>query len=177
MALHVATSEPAVAGLVLMNPGIITTGVPAITQYLFFPLHRLNARLFGDRSFRASFLARSYVDPGIITDEVIDELMLAARTEDYMSGMTSIMGQYSPPGAELPLLDQVRVPALIVWGEADASKPPWELEQLAAGLPAARVARVAGAGHYVHEEAPEETAAAIISLFGQPGPVGRRSRE
>ena len=37
LAVHVAQQAPEVTGVVMLNPGIITTGVPAITKYLIFP--------------------------------------------------------------------------------------------------------------------------------------------
>jgi len=164
VALRVAANEAAVSGLVLMNPGIITTGVPAITQYLFFPLQRINARLFGDRAFRSQFIQNSYLDPSIITEELIDELMLAARSEGYLAGMTSVMGHYAPPGGEIPLLARLEVPVLIVWGEQDRSKPADEFSELRSLLPGSDAVLLANAGHYVHEEAPEETARAMLDF-------------
>lgn len=167
VALRVAASEPGISGLVLMNPGIITTGVPAITQYLFFPFQRVNAKLFGNREFRGSAIRGSFADPSIITEEVLDELMLASRSEGYLAGTTSLMGQYTPPGSEIPLLAQVRVPVLIVWGGQDRSKPEGEFEQLRELLPGSEAVLVPAAGHYVHEEAPDESAAAILAFAGE----------
>lgn len=166
VALHVAVTEPGISGLVLMNPGIITTGVPAITQYLFFPFQRVNAKLFGDRAFRSAAIRGSFIEPSIITEEVVDELMLASRSEGYLAGTTSLMGQYTAPGSEIPLLAQVQVPVLIVWGGQDRSKPAEEFGQLQALLPGSSAALIPTAGHYVHEEAPGESAAAILA-FGE----------
>jgi pimeloyl-ACP methyl ester carboxylesterase len=164
VALHVAVSEPGISGLVLMNPGIITTGVPAFTQYLFFPFQRINAKLFGDRAFRSRAIRGSFVDPSIITEDVMDELMLAARSEGYLAGTTSLMGQYTPPGSEIPLLAQVRVPVLIVWGGQDRSKPAGEFEQLRELLPGSTAVLIPQAGHYVHEEAAAEAAAGMLAF-------------
>lgn len=162
IALRVAVDEPAVTGLVLMNPGIITTGVPAVAKYLFFPFPRLQARLFGDPEFRGNFLRRSFVDPSIVTDEVVADLGRAARTEGYLAGMTDLMGQYDDAD-EAALLKNVRVPTLIVWGAQDR-KPQGEFEELHGLLPGSTAVLVGDAGHYVHEEAPAETAAAMITL-------------
>ena len=167
VALHVAVTEPGISGLVLMNPGIITTGVPAITQYLFFPFQRINAKLFGDRAFRSSAIRGSFIDPSIITEEVVDELMLASRSEGYLAGTTSLMGQYTAPGSEIPLLAQVPVPVLIVWGGQDRSKPEGEFEELRTLLPGSSVALIPTAGHYVHEEAPDQSAAAMLAFAGE----------
>lgn len=162
IALRVAVSEPGIRGLVLMNPGIITTGVPAIAKYLVFPFPRLQARLFGDPAFRGDFLRRSFVDPSIVTDEVIADLGRAARTDDYARGMTHMMGQYQDAD-EAALMPAVQVPTLILWGAQDR-KPAGEFEALRDGIPGSVGVRIDDAGHYVHEEAPEECAAALIGL-------------
>ena len=105
-ALHVALNSPAVVGMLLFNPGIITTGVPAATEYLVFPFPRLAAKTFGDREFRRNFLVGSYIDPTIVTDEVMDDIMLGAQTDDYITGTTALMSYYVS-GDEVSLLDKV----------------------------------------------------------------------
>jgi pimeloyl-ACP methyl ester carboxylesterase len=177
IALRVAVDEPEVAGLVVMNPGIITTGVPPIAKYLVFPFPRLQAKIFGDPEFRADFLKRSFVDPTIVTDQVVADLSLTSKSEGYLRGMTNLMGQYQDAD-EIPLLAQVKVPSLIVWGAQDRGKPAGEFDELRALLPAADTAYVESSGHYVQEEAPEETAAAMKALAdrimaGQAAPTGQ----
>jgi pimeloyl-ACP methyl ester carboxylesterase len=161
IALHVAVADPRASGLVLMNPGIITTGVPPITQYLFFPLPRAMAKTFGTREFRERFLRQSFIDQSVVTDQVMEDMMLAPRSEGYLDGMTSMMGQYIE-GGELRLLAQVRVPTLIVWGMQDKSKKPTELDELQSMLPGSVAIRVQESGHYVHEEQPQQVATAMI---------------
>ena len=160
IALHVALNEPGIHGMLLLNPGILSTGVPGFTEYLFFPLPRLAAIQFGNREFRKQFLTRSFLDPSIVTEEMLDELQKSVATEDYLTGATSMMGQYVA-GEEIPLLNQVTVPVLMVWGEQDRGKPAGEANQLQSLIPGSRLVKVAAAGHYVHEEKPEAVAEAI----------------
>ncbi len=164
IALLTAISEPEVSGLILMNPGIINDGVPKFTRYMPFPFQRISARQFGDRRFRESFLKESYVNPEIVTEQVMDDLQLAARTDDYMSGATSMMGQYEEPVGVGPLAD-VTVPTLIAWGEQDRNKNEAELQQLRDGLSNTRVSvvEVADSGHYVHEEGAAPVAEAMLA--------------
>lgn len=165
LALHVAAQAPdVVTGLLLLNPGIITTGVPAITQYLVFPFPRISAKTFGDRDFRTRFLRNSYVNPEIVTEAVLDDVMLAARTDDYLAGATQL-NRYYIPGNELAMLSDIRLPVLIVWGAEDP-KPDGEAEALRDQLAVSRLVKVPGAGHYVHEEAPEATAASVRAAAG-----------
>ena len=162
LALHVAQQAPEVRGIILMNPGIITTGVPPIAEYVVFPLPRLTAKTFGDAGFRERFLKQSYVNPDIVTPAEVEDVMVGALTDDYITGTTQMM-KYYKSGDEEQMLADIRVPTLIVWGVEDKSKPAGEAEQLAAALPISRLALVPGAGHYVHEEKALESAAAIIA--------------
>lgn len=160
VALQAAVRDPDAGGLVLMNPGIIRTGVPKIVQLTLPPLPRMSAKMFGDRGFRGSFLRKSYVRPDIVTEQVIDEVMLGARTDDYMAGMTSLMTQYRE-GEEIALAPQVKVPTLIPWGDRDRNKPLSEADELQRMIPGSRLVHFADAGHYVHEEATAGVARAI----------------
>lgn len=161
IAMRVALDEPEIVGLVLMNPGIISSGVPPITKYLPFPFQRLSAKQFGDRDFREQFLKVSYVDPSIVTDEVMDDLQLAARSEGYMAGTTTMMGQYED-AEERYLMGEVDVPVVIAWGAQDRNKSAEELAQLRDGFRQNIVFEAPNAGHYVHEESPEVVAAGLI---------------
>ena len=160
-ALHVAEMAPEVVGMILFNPGIITTGVPAATQYFVFPLPRLAAKTFGEREFRENFLTSSYLDPRLVTDAVMDELMLGPRSEGYIEGTTALMGYYVA-GDEISMLADVQVPTLIVWGIEDKRKPRGEAEQLRDMIAGSRLIIVEDAAHYVHEEQPQVAAQAII---------------
>lgn len=160
VALRVALESPDVIGLVVMNPGIITTGVPPIAKYLVFPFPRLQAKLFGDPAFRSNFLRRSFIDPSIVTNEVVADLSRTGRSAGYLTGMTHLMGQYSD-ATEVPLLPKLKVPTLIVWGAQDRGKPPGEFEELRRLMPSNTAVLVPTSGHYVQEEAPRETAEAM----------------
>ena len=160
VALQAAVRDSGAGGLVLMNPGIIRTGVPKIVQVTLPPLPRMSAKMFGSRDFRGSFLRKSYVRPEIVTEQVIDEVMLGARTDDYLAGMTSLMTQYRE-GEEIALAPQVKVPTLIPWGDRDRNKPPSEADELQRMIPGSRLERFPDAGHYVHEEATAGVARAI----------------
>lgn len=161
LALHVALQSPQVVGMLLFNPGIITTGVPAATEYLFFPMPRIAAKTFGERKFRTAFLTNSYLNPDLITEQVIDDLMLGPRSEGYLEGATALMGYYVS-GDEVTMLDQIDVPTLIVWGVQDKKKPAGESAELQALIAGSRLIPIDDAAHYVHEEQPEKSARAII---------------
>lgn len=160
IALQAAIRDPDAAGLVLLNPGILSTGVPKIVQITVPPLPRISAKLFASRDFRGNFLRKSYFNPEIVTEEVIDEVMQGTRAEGYMRGMTALMTQYAE-GEEIALAAQVNVPTLIPWGNADRNKPATEAESLQRLIAGSQLVRFEQAGHYVHEEAADGVASAI----------------
>ena len=161
VAVHTALLSHRVSGVLLFNPGILSTGVPSATQHLFFPLQRLSARQFGNRDFREQFLKTSYMNPEIVTADVMDDVMAGSRMQGYLRGMSSLMDQYEE-GAELPLLDKLQKPTLIVWGAADKNKPIGESEDLRQRIPNSRLVVIDDVGHYVHEEAPQQAARAVF---------------
>ncbi len=73
---------------------------------------------------------------------------------------------YYKAGSEMNMLDDVRVPVLIVWGAQDKKKPAGEAQQLQGLIANSQLVVVDDAGHYVHVEAAEETAAAIRDAKG-----------
>lgn len=160
IALHAAVKDPDSGGLVLANPGIISTGVASIAKVTFPPMPRLAAKQFGTRATRERALRRSFANPDIVTPSVMDDVMLAARSEGYYEGMSTLMTQYSE-GEELPLLPKVSVPTLIVWGDKDRNKPLSEADELQSLIKGAQLVRFPEAGHYVHEEAPQGVVQAI----------------
>ena len=165
IALHTALREPEISGLILMNPGIISDGVPKFTKYMPFPFQRISAKQFGDRKFREGFLKVSYVNPELVTEQVMDDLQLASKSEGYLAGSTSMMGQYADPPA-LSLLNDITVPTLIAWGLQDRNKPRSELDQLRDALTDTKVEVVAveKSGHYVHEEGAAPVAKAMKAM-------------
>jgi pimeloyl-ACP methyl ester carboxylesterase len=175
VALQAVVQDERAGGLVLLNPGIISTGVPKIVQVTLPPLPRMSAKLFARREFRSRVLKKSYVNPEIVTEQVIDDVMLAAQSEGYMRGTTSLMTQYRE-GEEIALATNVKVPVLIPWGDQDRNKPLQEATELQALLPGSTLVRFSNAGHYVHEEAPTEVAQAIVDWLNRSALVSAKSK-
>jgi haloalkane dehalogenase len=65
--------------------------------------------------------------------------------------------------ARAPQLRQL--PSLIVWGMKDTAFRPYQLARWEQLLPEARVCRIETAGHWPHEEAPEQVVAAIETFL------------
>src|ERR1700730_11078519 len=64
------------------------------------------------------------------------------------------------------LLGQIKVPALIVWGENDGWIAPSVADRLHRAIPGSRVSLVPSAGHFCTEDAPEAVAKVLGGFFG-----------
>jgi pimeloyl-ACP methyl ester carboxylesterase len=62
-------------------------------------------------------------------------------------------------------LPQVALPVLVLWGGADRWQPVGYAERLAGDLPHAQLCVVAGAGHFVTEDAPDATAQTLADFL------------
>jgi len=94
----------------------------------------------------------------------------------WWSSWRSFMAEQRALLGELPsisaLLATVRVPAVVVIGEADRIVRPSSQEALAAGLPNAEVVRVMRAGHLLPRERPDAVADAIVRAAELAPPAG-----
>ena len=161
--LHVAMNNKKTKGLILFNPGIINTGVPEFARYinLIFPFARVSAKQFANREFREQFLKRSYYNPSIVNEQVMDEIMMGSKTEDYLQGTSSMLGKFYDAN-EAELMNQVNTPTLIVFGIEDRNKSMEEALQLKTGFKNSKLQLIQDAGHYVHEESPALVSGTII---------------
>ena len=74
------------------------------------------------------------------------------------------MEEWDTEGLEA-LLGSIRAPILVVWGEEDAWLDPSQATTLAEKISDAELKLVAGAGHFMMEDAPEEVAEILASFF------------
>ncbi|WP_160000357.1 alpha/beta fold hydrolase [Roseomonas sp. 18066] len=67
-----------------------------------------------------------------------------------------------------PLLAQISCPTLVAVGEQDILTPPELAEEIAAGIPGARLARIARSGHLPTMEQPETSTALLRDWLATP---------
>ena len=72
----------------------------------------------------------------------------------------------------LSVLPEIPCRSLVLWGELDQKTTRHQSEQIASGLPDARLATIAGAGHLPMVDTPTELASQLRT-FSQDGPRGR----
>ncbi len=171
IAVHTGVMDDTARALILIDPGIFETGVPKAVSMAPFPFPRMSAKLFGDRAWRERFLKISFVNPAIVTDAVMDDLMRTPARDDYWAGATAMMGSFTA-GNEVELLPKIKIPVLSVFGEADRNHPDALRRKLHDALPGSQLIVVAGAGHYPHEEKADEVAEAIKTMLKVWGLAG-----
>ena len=67
-------------------------------------------------------------------------------------------------------LAQIRVPTLLIGGEFDRVAAPAVMRQMAAAIPRARYAELAGIGHLMNLEAPDAFDALLLDFLREPAP-------
>jgi pimeloyl-ACP methyl ester carboxylesterase len=114
-------------------------------------------------------LANCLRDSSSSVDEVVGKYLPGMYSEsaaqEVRDGLASIMSSFHAVGFRLmarssaqldtrDLLPQIRVPTLLLWGEADARSPMSVAHQIRRAIPGARLAVISGAGHLSNFEAP-----------------------
>lgn len=160
VAAYMAATMPNVKKLVLIDPGIQSTGVPAFVRYMTFPFRRMGAKMFTGRDFRRKFVAKSFEAPDLVDDDFVDELMLSTQMEGYMDGMTSFFSQYMDVEVQW-LFDNIKVPTLLIWAKQDKRNKPAYGREMDAALADSRLVLIDQSGHYPHMEQPQAVSDAV----------------
>jgi pimeloyl-ACP methyl ester carboxylesterase len=105
---------------------------------------------FHDRDAYVSIFGDTYEDDTLIQWDINREMVVRIAWKPYM---------YNRQMA--PLLTELDIPTLVVWGEHDAVVPAECGEQYARLLPDARLETISGCGHAVDMERPAELAALV----------------
>jgi len=114
----------------------------------------------------AEVLRRSFAEP----DQIVPDYGQAADAEleaiarDREATVLYGWRPYMHNPALRHWLHRVRVPALVLWGEADGIVAPDYGRKLAASLPQAAFQSIANAGHYPQIEAPDAVADAVCAF-------------
>lgn len=173
--LRLALARPdLVRGVVLMEGGAAEqAATPGFRRAMLFAPW---VKMFGGealirKQLRKS-LAKSSASPEWITDEVVEGYSRGvAQNLDPTLKAYLRMVEARDKNRLVPRLAQLRVPVLLILGEAQHESGPSakEVELLSKGLPQFSMRLVAGAGHHIHEERPCELAA-VVQSFGVPHP-------
>jgi pimeloyl-ACP methyl ester carboxylesterase len=169
IALMAAALHPErVAGLVLVDAAIHLNGgapewiVPLLRTPQMERLGPLLARNFARLGPR--LLDASWHDPAKITADDISVYTAVIRVQDWDHGLWEMTKAYTR--ADLaPLVEQVRVPTLIITGDDDRIIPAAQSLRLADELPHAELVVIPECGHTPQEECPEQFLDAVKSFI------------
>lgn len=117
-------------------------------------------------------LAARWLPPMLHPDRVADaalvgtltEMVCRSTPESYAGQIRALLGR---PDSRA-VLPTISCPTLVVCGAQDAWATPAQHEELAAGIPGARLAMVEGSGHFLPVEAPAALAALLREWLAAP---------
>lgn len=134
----------------------------------------LSVRWIGHNFFRLiarpktvrKILQKAYINPEIVTDELVD-LLMAPAADPGAADVFLAFTRYSYGPLPEDLLEQISCPVLILWGTDD----PWEpvdLGQNLADFPIVeQFISLEGVGHCPQDEAPDRVNAILIDWIQQ----------
>jgi pimeloyl-ACP methyl ester carboxylesterase len=106
--------------------------------------------------------AATAIPPFTLLRAKLRRKLYAAAKSDYASAGAMTQTFLNVIGENLaPIAPLVAVPTLLIWGDEDQTTPLDEGIRLQALMPNAKLDIIEGAGHFVHEEKPEEVAKLI----------------
>jgi pimeloyl-ACP methyl ester carboxylesterase len=121
------------------------------------PAQQVPAVLSGSNTLSEALLAQPD-DPEAIPGFMVNRFLSQAAVSHFI---------WPIPDRDLRRrLYRIAMPALVVWGEDDAYIPPLYADEFVAGLPNARKAMIAGAGHMPHLEKTDEVVGVIVEFAG-----------
>ncbi len=115
----------------------------------------------------ADFAAKAYFNPESAKRDYKSmpepDLLAVARNREAMARYGWQPYMHDPKLKQR--LHRIRVPALVLWGEADHIVLPDYGKAYAAALPSARFETMARAGHFPHVEAPDDFANRVLAFM------------
>jgi pimeloyl-ACP methyl ester carboxylesterase len=165
LAWRFAAAHPdRVARLILIAPdGYASPGFDyGIAPRVPAMLHLM--RLFLPKWALRPNIAAAYADPDRLSEPVMERYHALLLAPGNRKAMLMRMRQtvLVEPG---PLLREIKVPVLLLWGEKDAMIPVANAQDYLAELPDARLVVLPGLGHVPQEEAPAESLAPVLDFL------------
>jgi pimeloyl-ACP methyl ester carboxylesterase len=111
-------------------------------------------------------LARAYGDPAALTEETLARYRDMLLAPCVRPAILARIGQAALANPE-PLLQRVRAPTLLVWGEKDAMVPFGNAGDYTAVLPESAAVSFPELGHVPHEEAPARSLAPVRAFLAR----------
>ena len=91
----------------------------------------------------------------------IDQMAEETGAEAFVRQQRAIIGRAD----SRPMLGAITCPALVIVGASDQLTPPAHAEEIAKGIPGAKLVTLAGCGHMSTIEKPEEVTRLVFDFF------------
>jgi pimeloyl-ACP methyl ester carboxylesterase len=111
-------------------------------------------------------VAPAYGDESLLTPQVMRRYHDMMRAPGVRAAAMERMRQ-SRNINPLPLLQSLKMPVLLLWGEKDAFIPISNAQDYLKAIPQAALVSIPNAGHVVHEEAPMASVQAVKAFLAQ----------
>lgn len=157
--------------LVLIDSGGYPIHKPLIIRIGALPGIRNVAGLFFSPWMIRTNLRQVFFDPSRVTPQRVNAYFDRLRTQGALEAqmaLSAAIGEQSAKGY-IERIPQIRIPTLILWGEADRWIPLANGRRFHRELPDSRLVILPQCGHVPQEERPEITAH-LISLFARNQP-------
>ncbi|MBU4434454.1 MAG: alpha/beta hydrolase [Alphaproteobacteria bacterium] len=148
-------------GLVLVDAaGWPSTGDSQVMIFrvLRYPLGRALLKNIDTRPLVRQGLQAGYVDPKLVTPQLIDRYVDLARGSGHRDILLSLQTVPSRP-ASPALLARITAPTLVMFGQQDKLIPVADGRRFADAIPGATLITYPGVGHVPMEQIPERSAA------------------
>ncbi len=176
VAWRLAAEQPGrITRLILVSPA----GLPprprgsALSRLMALPLAgEFFARLLPN-DFIVGLVERAYARPALFTPAMKGGYLFRANLKGHRVAWARWL-RYRDEESFAPLIEKVRAPTLILWGDGDRIAPPSQAESFARKIHGSRVVKLEGCGHMPQEECPRAFLEAAISFLkpAKPGLEG-----
>lgn len=126
------------------------------------------------RSMIASSVRHNFANSDLVTDQMIDRYWELLRYPGNRQATIDRRNLGAPEAATAAEMAQLKLPTLVIWGEADRRFGPAAAKWYAKAIPGARLSLYPGVGHVPMEEAPDRTAADIDSFIAALAPPSQK---
>jgi pimeloyl-ACP methyl ester carboxylesterase len=169
MAWRYAVTHPErVSALILVAAGgFVTRGAGPILPFrvLAAPIIGPVARRLITRPMVRMILRKSYGNPDQVTSELVERNYELINGEGHPASLGKRL-RYLLSYEPVNRIDGIRVPTLLVWGEADRLRPMVYAAMFHEHIKGSILRVHPGIGHFPMEEAPEATAAQVKAFMG-----------
>lgn len=179
VASHLASRHPEqVSRLILVNAQGLPQPLPLLGRLVLLPVlgKILFMKGYTRAVVKAYFRGDVFANPDNVKESMVDEVYRCLNLPGGREALYAILRNTIVPDAGFAgVLQGIKVPAKVIWGEHDRIFPLALGHGFLKALPGAELVVIAGVGHTPVEEAPARTAEEILAFLAAGVPVAAAS--